>query len=193
MGSPLTTRWPAAGVCAMTVPREETVWAAGSVAVGVGTAAPAAGGVEAAGVVGRLRSSALAMWRPMAAARAAAPARVRPASDGMTKASGDWACSGSAMRRLTRGRSTPVALGLGVWEMMTPGSPGAAMCATVPSSSETRRMLMDAVRSVWPIRLGMATSCGPRLSVMRTGHSRRTIEPGAGDWARTRPDGAVGE
>ena len=35
MGSPLTTRWPAGGVCAITVPMEETVWAMGSVKDGV--------------------------------------------------------------------------------------------------------------------------------------------------------------
>ena len=58
--SPLTTRWPAAGVWAMTVPREETAWATGSVVAGAGVVASDAGAV-AAGVVGRLRSSALAM------------------------------------------------------------------------------------------------------------------------------------
>jgi len=86
-GSPLTTRWPAGGVWAMTVPMVETGCAIGSVedsvvALGGDCAVRgAAGEVEL-----RLRSSALAMWRPEEAARAAAPARVRPAREGMTKA-----------------------------------------------------------------------------------------------------------
>ena len=99
----------------MTVPMVETGWAMGSVedsvvALGGDCAVRgAAGEVEL-----RLRSSALAMWRPEDAARAAAPARVRPAREGMTKASAEFVVSGSLMRRLTRGRSTPMALGVGV-------------------------------------------------------------------------------
>jgi len=66
----------------------------------------------------------------------------------MTKACGDSASSDSLRRRLTRGRSTPAALGLGVWAMTTPGAPDAATWATAPSSRPRRRMLMEAVRSV---------------------------------------------
>jgi len=63
------------------------------------------------------------------------------------KASGDSASSGSLSSRLTRGVSTPDALGGGVWAMTTPGSPGEAMWATTPCSKPRRRMLMEAVRS----------------------------------------------
>ena len=62
----------------------------------------------------RFRSSALAMWRPAEVAREAAAVSVRPAREGMTKASAEFVVSGSLMRRLTRGRSTPMALGVGV-------------------------------------------------------------------------------
>ena len=62
-----------------------------------------------------------------------------------------------------------------------------------PSSSPRRRMLMEAVRSDWPRTSGMATCCAPRLSVTRTAHWRRTVTPGAGDWARTWPGGVLGE
>src|SRR5947209_854324 len=83
--------------------------------------------------------------------------------------------------------------GAGVWAMTAAGGPGAAMWATGRSSSPRRRMLMEAVRSLCPMTLGMATCCAPRLSVTRTGHSRRTVTPGAGYWARTWPGGVLGE
>ncbi len=131
--------------------------------------------------VGRLRSSALTMWRPMAAVRAAAEARVRPARDGMTKAAGEPESWGALRRRLTRGGSTPAALGLGVWAMTMPGGPSEGMVATAPISRPRRRTLMVAVRSVWPMRLGVATCWAPRASVMRTAHWRRTVVPGVGE------------
>ena len=124
----MTTRWPAGGVCAMTVPMGETEWATGAAKDGVvalgGDCAEIGATLE---FELRLRSSALAMWRPADEARATAPESVSPAREGMTKASGEAVCSVSLRRRLTRGRSTPTALGAGVWAMTTPGSPGAAM------------------------------------------------------------------
>src|SRR5277367_504474 len=94
--SPLTTRCPANGVWATTVPMVEVGWEMGEGVAGVAWGEVAGvvavvGDVatvgEGAGGVARLRSSALTMWRPAAAARAAAPARERPVSEGMTKAS----------------------------------------------------------------------------------------------------------
>ena len=54
-------------------------------------------------------------------------------------------------------------------------------------------MVMVAGRSVWPMRLGMETCWPPRLSVTRTIHSRRTVDPGAGDCAMTLPAGTAAE
>ena len=100
---------------------------------------------------------------------------------------------GSLRRRLMRGAVDSGGVGAaGVWARTTPGSPGAGMWAMAPSSRPRRRMLMVAVRSVWPMRSGMATCWAPRLSVTRTTHSRRTVAPGAGDWARMWPGGDVG-
>jgi len=113
----------------MTVPMAKVVGsgagAVGTDPAGGGAVGMVAGDASGAGVVAWLRSSALTMRRPAAAARAAAPARVRPASEGMRKAWGDSPSSGSLSRRLTRGLSTPAALGLGVWAMTMPGSPDA--------------------------------------------------------------------
>lgn len=147
------------------------------------------GGVLAGLVEG---SSAVATRRPAAPARAFAVANDRPVSWGMRKACG-VADAGWLTRRLTRGRSTPEALGGGVCASTMPGSPGAEMAATVPTSSEERRSAREAGRSVWPVTSGTETCWDPMLSVTRMAHSLRTIAPGAGNWPRMCPEGMSAE
>src|ERR1700679_1866588 len=179
--SPLKTWWPAAGV-----------WA-----TMVGTGGRAGLGGPGSGMVKALTSSTRRM--PMGPTRADAAGSVRPARDGMTKpegAVGDAGASTSSgilTRRLTRGLSAGAMLGPGVWARTMPDSPGEGMWEMTPSSRPRRRTLMEAARSVWPMTLGIATCWGPRLSVMRTAHSRRTEERGTGDWASTWPGGMLGE
>lgn len=110
----------------------------------------------------------------------------------MTKACGE-AEAGWLRRRLTRGRSTPEALGGGVWARTMPGSPGAEMEAMAPSSREDRRRAREAGRSGWPVTSGMETCWEPMLSVTRMAHSLRTVAPGAGNWPRICPEGTSAE
>ena len=91
-------------------------------------------------------SAALAMRRPAALVLEKAAESGRPVSWGMTKACG-LAEAGWLTRMLTRGRSTPEAFGGGVWARTVPEAPGAAILATVPSSSEERRRVREAGRS----------------------------------------------
>src|SRR6266851_5301990 len=177
--APTVTFSPGAGFC-------ETIMLPGD-----GAEAGDTGGVADGGLSGDAGAAVTVPRRSPASCNASVTLpRGCPTKLGIRRASGS---GGSATSKLIFGAETPLALGGGACDKIRPsGASGNRICAIAPTSKPRRRMLMLAMRWLWPITLGISTRCGPRLSATRTCQPRRTWLPARGTWERIFPSGTMG-